>query len=125
MRITQVSSVFTTTHAWTSVAVAGVRASATPRGRRIPMARPPAATAEPTMKRRREEFMSCPPTGGHVDGRANALVGPAPADVRHRVVDVLVGRLRIALQQRRRGHDLSGLAVTTLRHVERRPRLLN
>src|SRR6266545_1438250 len=57
--------------------------------------------------------------------RPDALVGTAPADVGHGVVDVLVGRLRFPLQQRRRGHDLPGLAVAALRHVERGPGLLH
>src|SRR5262245_30008440 len=125
IRTTQVSSVLTTTHALTSAAAAGVRASAAPSGSRTPMARPPAAAADPTMNWRREAFMSRPPTRGHVHGRANALVGSAPADVGHRVVDVLVSGLRVALEQRRRGHDLPGLAIAALRDVDRGPRLLH
>src|SRR5262249_5432397 len=56
---------------------------------------------------------------------ADALIGAAAADVGHGVVDILIGRLRLLLQERRRGHDLPGLAVTALRDVERRPRLLD
>src|SRR6185437_6983957 len=56
--------------------------------------------------------------GGVVDGGADALIGPAAADVAaHRLVDVVVGRLRLGGQQRRGGHDLPGLAVAALRHV--------
>src|SRR5438093_797977 len=42
----------------------------------------------------------------------------APADVaRHGRHDVLVARIRIAGQERRRGHELAGLAVPALRHL--------
>src|SRR5262245_45017683 len=128
MRMTHVSSGFTTTHALISLPASVVFASpvSTPRGRRMPMARPPPAAADPTMKARRESFMSGPLlAGGHVDGRADALIGPAAADVGHRVVDVLVGRLGRALQERGRRHDLPGLAIAALRNVERGPRLLH
>src|SRR3989442_3674467 len=130
MRITHVSSGLTTTQASTSTpASPAVFASAdAPNGRRTPSARPPPAAAVPTMKRRREicPFMSrLLSAGGHVHGRPDALIGAAPANVRHRVVDVLVGRLRLLLQQRRRRHDLPGLAIAALRAVERRPGLLH
>ena len=58
-------------------------------------------------------------------GRADALIGAAATDVGHRLVDVLVGRLRRLLEQRRRCHDLAGLAVAALRHVDREPSLLH
>src|SRR6185436_6173275 len=128
MRITQVSSGFTTTQALISAPASAAFASAVPapRGRRIPMARPPLAAAVATMKARRESFMSGPLlASGHVDGRADALIRAAAADVGHGVVDVLVGRLGLALQQGRRRHDLSGLAIAALRNVERRPRFLD
>src|SRR5512132_1450645 len=128
MRITQVSSGLTTTHAWTSTpASPAVLVWANPNGTRIPMARPPPATVVPTMKLRRERlvFMSGLLSGGHVHRGPDALVRPAPADVGHGVVDVLVGRLGGSLQQRRGGHDLPGLAIAALRHVDRRPRLLH
>ena len=49
----------------------------------------------------------------------------AAAEVaRHRPVDVGVGRMRILLEQRGGGHDLAGLAITALRHVELAPGLL-
>ena len=86
-------------------------------------------------------FMACPPVGsgrglsrgfgarwragGHVHGRADALVRAAAADVGHRLVDVRVGRIRVLREQRRGGHDLPGLAVAALRDVEREPRLLH
>src|SRR3989475_2910403 len=136
MRITQVSSGLTTTQAWASVPALPTpwpSPDPTPDGSRIPMARLPAAAAVPTMKLRRERFkilalvafMSRPPTGRHVHRRPDALIGSAAADVRHRVVDVRVGRFRVSLQPGRRGHDLPGLAVTALRHVDRRPGLLH
>src|SRR5439155_23661481 len=80
-----------------------------PNGRRTPRARPPPATAVPTMKLRRERFWFMSrllSAGGHVHRRPDPLIGAATADVRHRVVDLLVGRLRLLPQQRRRGHDL-------------------
>jgi hypothetical protein len=40
-------------------------------------------------------------------------------------VDVGVGRLRLLLEQSRRRHDLAGLAVAALRHIERQPCLLH
>src|SRR6185503_523923 len=128
IRITHVSSGFTTTHALISAPASAAFASADagPSGRRMPMARPPPAAADPTMKARRESFMSGPLlAGGHVHGRADALVGPTAADVAHGVVDVPVGRLRVVLQQRRGGHELPGLAIAALRNVERGPRLLH
>src|SRR5882762_10165522 len=139
MRITQVSSGLTTTQAWTSApASAALRASADldSNGRRIPTARPPPAAAVPMMKLRRERlrtpalcFSCCMsrllPAGRHVHRRANALIGAAPADVGHRVVDVPVGRFGLLPQEGRRGHDLARLAVAALRHVELRPGLLH
>src|SRR5262245_18070884 len=128
MRITQVSSGFTTTQALISLPASAALAAAvsTPSGKRMPMARPPPAAADPTMKARRESFMSGPLlAGGHVDGGADALIGPAAADVGHGVVDVAVGRLGIALQQRGRRHDLTGLAIAALRNVEHGPRFLD
>src|SRR5580765_3435636 len=128
MRMTHVSSGFTTTQALISAPASAVFAAAVPapRGRRMPMARPPLAAAVPTMKARRESFMSGPLlAGGHVDGRPDALIGPASADVGHGVVDVLIRRLGVALQQGRRGHDLPGLAIAALRNVEHRPGFLD
>src|SRR5262245_54675461 len=135
MRITQVSSGLTTTQAWTSVPASDALLASADRdsdGRRTPMARPPAAAAVPTMKWRRERFaaratralMSGPLAGGHVHRLPDALIGTAAADVHHGLVDVLIGRLRVLLQERGRGHDLTGLAVAALRHVGGSPGLL-
>ena len=53
-----------------------------------------------------------------LDRGADALIGAAPADVaRHGAVDVRVGRIRRARQQRGRLHDLAALAVAALRDV--------
>src|SRR5262245_65344983 len=134
MRITQVSSGLTTTQAPIS-ALAELCASADPdpNGKRTPRASPPAAAVVPTMNERRGNlepaalmfFMSGLLSSGHVHRRADPLIGAAPADVGHRIVDVFVGGLRLLRQERCRRHDLSGLAVPALRHVDGRPRLLD
>src|SRR2546426_12373845 len=127
IRITQVSLGFTNTQALISAPAAAAACAAAlerPKGRLKPSARPPpAAAAERRMNLRR--FMSNLLSSGEVDRGADALIGAAAADVGHRLVDVLVGRLRVLLQQRSRRHDLSRLAVAALRHVERRPCLLH
>src|SRR6185369_3933596 len=134
MRITTVSSGLMTTQALTSAsAVAAVFASANPmpalrpKGRRNPSASPPpAAATEPTMNARRGRFISGPLLSRrHVHRGPDALVGPASADIGHRIVDVLVGRVRVLLQQRSGSHDLSRLAIAALGYVERRPGVLH
>src|SRR5260221_534125 len=55
----------------------------------------------------------------------DALVGAAAADVRHRRVDLSVGRLWFLAEQCGRGHDLARLAVAALRHVLGDPGLLH
>src|ERR1700704_3040436 len=141
MRITQVSSGLMATHTLTSVpAVAPcANAGSKPNGTSKPSARPPMA-AEPTTNVRRDSFAALPRmmlftaclrsslrgvVGGHVHGRSDALIGAAATDIGHRFVDVLVGRLRSSLEQSRGGHDLAGLAIAALRHVDRRPGLLH
>jgi len=53
-----------------------------------------------------------------VDGFADALVRAAAADVSaHGIVNIRIGWIGFLRQQRRRGHDLPGLAVSALRHV--------
>ena len=60
-----------------------------------------------------------------LDGGANALIRATAANVAvHGVIDVVVGRMRRLFQKRRGLHDLSGLAIAALRHVERAPGLL-
>src|ERR1700730_4635274 len=62
---------------------------------------------------------------GPLNGFANAQVGHAAAEVPgHDAIDVLVaGRWKV-LQQGRRLHDLAGLAVAALRHLEVDPGFL-
>src|SRR5438034_902200 len=137
MRITQVLSGLTTTQALTSVAAAVAASADAMNGSLNPSARPPPAAAEPTMNLRRERFVArvvffmvaplglLDHVGGHVHASADALVGAAAADVGHRGVDIGVARLGILLEQRSGRHDLPGLAVAALRHVERRPGFLH
>src|SRR5262249_2741589 len=96
MRITHVSSGLIITQALTSAPSAPCAAArSTPNGTLNPSARPPAA--EPTTNSRRETFpalrlivftadlpaLGCGHAGGHVHGRADALVGAAATDVGH------------------------------------------
>jgi len=60
-----------------------------------------------------------------VDRFANTLVGSAAAYVATEdLVDIGIGWLRFLLQERRRGHDLAGLAVAALGHVVLDPSFL-
>jgi hypothetical protein len=52
---------------------------------------------------------------------SDALIGAAATDVRNGRIDVRITRLRIGSQQCRRGHDLTRLAVTALRHIVLQP----
>src|SRR6266550_4076114 len=62
---------------------------------------------------------------GVLDRSADALIRAASADIaRHGGVDVVIRRLRRVLQQRRRRHDLAGLAVAALHNLQLQPRLL-
>src|SRR3989442_13531556 len=61
-----------------------------------------------------------------LDSLADSHISTAAADVpRHRGVDVAIGRVGVGCEQRRRGHDLAGLAIAALRHLERDPGLLD
>ena len=61
-----------------------------------------------------------------MNGGANPHIGGAAADVAaHGRVDIGIARRLVAVQQRRRRHDLPGLAVATLHHVELAPGVLN
>src|ERR1700733_14576778 len=62
---------------------------------------------------------------GGVDSLADLLEGPATADVGDGVVDVLVGRLRLVLGQRRHRPDHPALAIATLGDVVIDPGLLH
>src|SRR3954454_23749252 len=141
MRITQVSSGLMATHTLTSAPSVAPCGSAAPKpdGRLKPSASPPPAAAEPMTNLRRESFadllrmilfMAAPSGSGrivgrHVDGGAYALIGAAATDVGHRLVDVVVARLGCSLEEGRGRHDLAGLAIAALGHVDRRPRLLH
>src|SRR5713226_9991394 len=62
---------------------------------------------------------------GLLDGRADALVGAAAADIpRHRGVDVGVSGVRLLRQERCSRHDLARLAVAALDDLEIEPRLV-
>src|SRR3954447_5538036 len=116
-------------------------ASVLPKGRlRLNISPPPAAAAVAKKPRRdrlvaeergsvRSGVMSaslCLRLRGELDGFANADVGAATADVpAHGLIDVGVCRTRVACQQRRGRHDLSGLAIAALHDFVLEPGLLN
>ena len=82
----------------------------------------PAAAGAPSRVGRRRRRAGGRRARRRVNGLADAQVGGAAAEVAvHRRVDVGVGRLGRVRQQRRRRHDLAGLAVAALRHVELLP----
>src|SRR5216683_4689020 len=56
----------------------------------------------------------------------NALITAASADVAgHRIDDFGIRRVWLGREERRRLHDLTGLAVAALRHIQRAPGLLH
>src|SRR5215468_7182161 len=56
------------------------------------------------------------------NGRVDALIATAAAQIaRHRGVDLRIAGRRLALEQGRSLHDLAGLAVAALRHVQGSP----
>ncbi len=60
-----------------------------------------------------------------MDARLDPYVGGATAQVAgHGVIDLRIARLRRALEQGRRRHDLASLAIAALRHVQLLPSLL-
>src|SRR2546430_7581453 len=62
---------------------------------------------------------------GPVNRRPDALISAEAANVRHRLIDVCIGGVRLLGGQRCRRHDLARLAVTALRHVFRDPGALH
>src|ERR671924_12 len=112
-------------HAFGAKGAAGAAAKRPPAGRWNPITSPAPAAAVVSRNSRRETFdegaLISRSLRGAMDGRPDALVGAAAADVRHRLVDVRVGRVRLLGEQRRGGHDLPRLAVAALRHVLRDP----
>src|ERR1700726_2612902 len=86
----------------------------------------PLIAATPPMKPRRLTFSRIACTScllcGDFDGGADPLIRAAPADVAgHRVVDVLVARLRCLREQARGLHYLAALAVAALRDTHSLP----
>src|SRR3984957_3897359 len=64
--------------------------------------------------------------GSMFDRRADAHVGPAAANVsRHGRINVRIFGVRGGVEQRRRRHDLPGLAVAALDHLQIQPCLLH
>src|SRR6185437_16667488 len=97
-------------------------------------ARPPPAAEETFRKSRREIVMATSSrlggecsriTGRGVYRLAHAKVSAAAAEIRHRGIDVRIGRVRLRRQQRGRRHDHAGLAVTALRDFVLDPRFLH
>src|SRR4029077_14428550 len=63
--------------------------------------------------------------GGRLDGGGDALIAAAAADISaHRAVDLVCGRVLVGGEQRCGLHDLAGLAIAALRHIQGTPRLL-
>src|SRR5579871_6902514 len=63
---------------------------------------------------------------GLLDGGADTRVGGASAEVAgHCVIDVAVCGMWRPVQQRCRRHDLSGLTVAALDHIDREPGCLH
>src|SRR5580704_12833909 len=68
---------------------------------------------------------SCSLLGGALDGAEDARISAATADIAiHVANDVVAARILVGRQQRRGLHDLAGLAVAALRHLQVEPGLL-
>src|SRR5215212_7356505 len=64
--------------------------------------------------------------GGFLHGAANALVGGAAAEITaHRRINIRVGWIAALGQEADRRHDLPGLTIAALRHIELDPGVLN
>src|SRR3954447_1087474 len=131
MRITTVSSGRITTHALTSGEPSAARTTAGPKGISIPSARPAPAAAVPSTKVRRFSltclFMAGPllSVGGGVNRFTRLLEGAAAADIGDGFVNILVGGLRLLLEQGRNRHDHAALAIAALRDIFGDPGLLH
>src|SRR6516225_6137693 len=133
MRMTTLSSGLITAQALTS----GVASAASAGSSEKPTVRPAPAAAVPMTNARRSSFgesnfgicvMTAPPLrvlGRRMDGGADTLVGSAAANIGHCRVNIGIGRLRVLLEQRSRGHHHAALAIAALRHVEVEPGLLH
>src|SRR6267143_1028545 len=87
---------------------------------------PSAALALRNCRRERSTVISGPFLGGVLDSLADSHISATAADVpRHGGVDIAVGRVGLGGEQRRCGHDLAGLAIAALRHLELDPGLLD
>src|SRR6516165_4109409 len=131
IRMTTVSSGRITTQAFISGEPSAARTTAgPPRGRSRPSARPEPSAALPMTKARRSSLgmwfmMSSSSVRGGVNRLAHLLKGAAAADVGDGFVDVLVGRLRLVLEECRNRHDHTALAIAALRDVVGDPGLLD
>src|SRR5437879_13671123 len=120
-----VSSGRTTTQAL----ISGATFCALAAGRWNPKARPPPRAVE-TFRNSRRVVMAgllCVDLAGlrrGMDRGADPRISAAAADVGHRLVDVLVGRIGVLAQQRDRREDLPALAVAALGHLALDPGLL-
>src|SRR2546429_6660837 len=115
-------------HALGAKGATGVGAKRPPAGRWNPMTSPAPAAAVVSRNSRRETLEGALMSGslrGPMDRRPDALIRAAATNVRHRRIDVGVGGVRLLREQCRRGHDLTRLAVTALRHVFRDPGALH
>src|SRR6202048_71965 len=123
MRITTVSSGRITTQALTSGEPSAARTTVgPPKGISRPRARPAPTAAVPITKARRLNvgiwFMAASSNArGGVDRLAHLLEGATPADVGDGLVDILIGRVRLLLEQGGDRHDHSALAIAALRDV--------
>src|ERR1700704_1961377 len=131
MRITTVSSGRITTQALTSGGPSAARtAVGPPKGMSRPSARPAPTAAVPITKARRLNvgiwFMAASSNArGGVDRLAHLLEGATAANIGDGLVDILIGRLRLLLEQGRDRHDHSALAIAALRDVIGDPGLLH
>src|SRR5882672_1953135 len=96
-----------------------------------PIKRPP-PNAALVLRNWRREIMSAPFLAVRrtvrrvLDSLADSHISAAATDVpRHGGVDIAIGRVGLGGEQRRRGHDLAGLAIAALRHLELDPGLLD
>src|SRR5947208_6659339 len=103
---------------------AAAAAKRPPAGRWNPITRPAPAAAVVSRNSRRETCegaLMSRSLRGPVNRRPDALISAAAANVRHRLIDVCIGGVRLLGEQRCRRHDLARLAVAALRHVFRDP----
>src|ERR1700732_2987098 len=131
MRMTTVSSGRITTQALTSGEPSAARTTlGPPKGMSRPSARPLPTAAVPMTKSRRLSvgiwfMVASSNVRGGVDCLAHLLEGAAAANIGDGFVDVLVGRLRLLLEERRHRHDHPALAIAALRNVVGDPGLLH